>query len=167
MNASRCENQISRRLLTGLAVVSCIAMAARPGFAEAVPPPASPEGYPLAAFGPTQFGSGASVLRPLAEEPAVSPQGTAGMTVYIDPQTGAILSEPAPGTVPLQVSPQLQNALSTSHQGLVQVPSSVPGGGVKLDLQGRFQSPLIVATDADGKVKMRHLGQVHGSSDPR
>jgi len=166
MNESRYENQISRRLLTSLAIASCIVMAVRPGFAEAVPPPASP-GYPLAASGQTHVGSGATIPQPLADEPAVSPQGAAGMTVYIDPQTGAILSAPAPGTVPLQVTPELRNALSTSHQGLVQVPSSVPGGGVKLDLQGRFQSPLIVATDADGTVKMRHLGEVHESSDPK
>jgi hypothetical protein len=79
------------------------------------------------------------------------------MTIHVDPQTGAILKEPAPGTVPLPLTPQLQNALSTSHQGLVEAPGAVPGGGVKLDLQGRFQSPLIVTIDSDGKVTMQHL----------
>ena len=79
------------------------------------------------------------------------------MMIYIDPQTGAILKEPAPGTVPLQLTPDLQKALSTSDQGLVEVLSSVPGGGVTVDLQGRFQSPLFVTIDANGKVKMQHL----------
>lgn len=91
--------------------------------------------------------------------------GAAGMVIYIDPQTGAILKEPAPGTVPLQLTPVLQNAFSTSHQGLVEVPSAVPGGGVKVDLQGRFQSPLLVTIDANGKAKMQHLDEIPDSGD--
>lgn len=82
-----------------------------------------------------------------------------GMTVYVDPNTGLFLREPAPGHVPLKLSPQLQNALSTSHEGLVEVPSSVPGGGIKVDLQGRFQSPLVVVIDADGKPRTLHLSE--------
>jgi hypothetical protein len=39
------------------------------------------------------------------------------------------------------------------------MPSSVPGGGVKLDLQGRFQGMLVVTIDPDGKFKMQHLGE--------
>ena len=35
----------------------------------------------------------------------------------------------------------------------------MPGGGVKLDLQGRFQSPLIATVDENGKVRMQHLGE--------
>jgi hypothetical protein len=87
------------------------------------------------------------------------PEGAAGMTIHVDPQTGAILKEPAPGAVPLQLTPQLRNSLSTSHQGLVETPSAAPGGGIKLDLQGRFQNPLIVTTDANGKLKMQHLDE--------
>ena len=80
------------------------------------------------------------------------------MKVYVDPQTGAIRQDPTPGLVPLQLSPQERNALSTSHRGLVEVPSLVPGGGVELDLQGRFQIPLIGTVDPDGKARMHHLG---------
>jgi hypothetical protein len=87
--------------------------------------------------------------------------------IYIDPQTGAILPEPAPGSVPLQLSPQQQNAFSTSHEGLVEVPSAVPGGGFKLDLQGRFQSPLIGTVDANGKVRIHHLGEPPESGDQK
>jgi hypothetical protein len=86
-----------------------------------------------------------------------APQG--GMTVHIDPKTGAILKEPAPGTVPLTLSSRERNAMSTSHEGLVEVPSGVPGGGFKLDLQGRFQSPLIATVGEDGKVRVQHLGE--------
>jgi hypothetical protein len=84
---------------------------------------------------------------------------TGGMMIHIDPRTGAILSEPAPGTVPLQLSPQLRNSISTSHQGLVEVPGTGPGGGVKVDLQGRFQSPLAVTVDPSGTVKTHHIAE--------
>jgi hypothetical protein len=94
----------------------------------------------------------------VAAAPAVGADSeSSGMMIYIDPTTGQLLKEPAPGAAPLAVSPALDNARSTSHQGLVEVPSAVPGGGVKVDLQGRFQSPLIGAIDADGKVRMHHL----------
>jgi hypothetical protein len=102
---------------------------------------------------------------PQESQPAAVSAGAPGMTIHVDPQTGAILKEPAPGTVPLQLSPQLLNALSTSHQGLVETPSSVAGGGIKLDLQGRFQNPLIVTIDANGKVKMQHLGETPAVAD--
>src|SRR5581483_10995246 len=72
-----------------------------------------------------------------------APAGAPGMTVYIDPRTGAIVSEPAPGTTALTLTPREATAFSTSHEGLSQTPNAVPGGGVKLDLQGRFQNPLI------------------------
>lgn len=102
-----------------------------------------------------------------AEKAAVAPEGAAGMTIHIDPRTGARLPEPAAGSVPLPLSPQLRDALSTSHQGLVEVPSPVPGGGVKLDLQGRFQSPLVVTIDADGKTRTRHIGPQSETSDKK
>ena len=103
------------------------------------------------------------------DPPAVAGQAPAGagMTIYIDPQTGAIRSDPAPGTEPLQLSPEERNALSTSQEGLVEVPSPVPGGGSKVDLQGRFQSPLIGTIDANGKFKMQHLGDTPGSGDKK
>ena len=152
MKGRRYGKQVTRRLLTSLlGVAACFAVTA-PAFSE--------EGSPFSS-GETQTGSGTSVPQPPAEKPAAVPEGAAGMKVYIDPKTGAILREPAPGTVPLQLTPREQNALSTSHQGLVEVPSSVPGGGVKLDLQGRFQSPLFVTIDANGKVKMQHLDEPH------
>jgi hypothetical protein len=105
-----------------------------------------------------------------ASAPQPPPEGAiggraAGMMIYIDPQTGAILKEPAPGTMPLQLTPALQNAISTSHQGLVEVPSAVPGGGVKVDLRGRFQSPLLVTIDANGKARMQHLDEIPDSGD--
>ena len=89
------------------------------------------------------------------------------MTVYIDRQTGALLPGPTPDTVPLQLPPEMQNALSTSDQGLVEVQSSEPGGGVKVYLHGRFQSPLFAITDANGKVKIQHLHEIPGTDDKK
>ncbi len=126
--AHRSNRQASRRLLMSLA-----GMAA--GFTIGLQPAVSEE----------------------AATKAAPSAGQSGMTVYIDPQTGAIRSEPAPNTQPLTLSPQEQNALSSSQEGLVQVP--VPGGGYKIDLQGRFQSPLIGTIDPKGNVKMQHLGE--------
>src|SRR5262245_55675592 len=104
--------RVPRRLLTGLlGVAACSLVAAQPGFCADDPPaqmPAAP---------------GTSVSQPAAEKPAAAPEGSPGLTVYIDPQTGAIRQDPAPGTMPLQLTPQEQNALSTSHQGLAQVPN--------------------------------------------
>jgi hypothetical protein len=86
-----------------------------------------------------------------------------GMKGYIDPNTGAIIEAPAPGTPALPLSAQERNAMSTSHEGLVETPSPTPGGGFKLDLRGRFQSPLVGVIDADGKTSMRHSGETpHG-----
>ena len=91
------------------------------------------------------------------------PSGAVGMVVHIDPQTGAVLSGPAPGSVPLFLSAEEQNAFSTSHQGLVEVPAAVPGGGFKLDLQGRFQSPLFVTVQPGGESNIQHLGEEPGA----
>ena len=83
--------------------------------------------------------------------------GTApGMKVYVDPQTGAFLSEPPQGAAPPELSPAERNAFSTSHQGLSEEQNPIPGGGVRLNLQGRFQSPLTVTVGPDGKVTMQH-----------
>ena len=110
------------------------------------------------------FGAGACLA--VSAPPAFAGEDVAaGMMIHIDPQTGAILREPAPGTVPLPLTPQLQNAFSTTHQGLAEVLMSGPGGGVKVDLQGRFQSPLFATVDANGKIKIQHLHESPGSGD--
>jgi hypothetical protein len=127
--------------------------------------PASPGESQQAPSEQTGTWPGASLPQQLAGKPTAENSGASGMMIYIDPQTGAILQEPAPGTVPLQLTPQFQNAFSTSHQGLVEVPSAVPGGGVEVDLQGRFQHPFIATIDANGKLKMQHLHELPQSGD--
>src|SRR5262247_4166969 len=116
-----------------------------------VVPPAFPEDGPSASPGQTQTRASAGATPP----PAAVPAGAGGMLIYIDPPTGVVRNAPAPGTVPLQATPALQNALSTSHHGLVETPAA--GGGVKVDLQGRFKSPLAATIDANGDLRMQHL----------
>src|SRR5262249_9074347 len=100
--------RMTHRLLTSLLAASaCFALAAQPS---------GPNASQLAPAGQTETESGAGLPQQLTGESAAVPNGTAGMVIHIDPQTGAILKAPSPGTVPLQLTPQLQNALSTSHQ---------------------------------------------------
>src|SRR5262245_60365359 len=139
MKSRSCRTQVTFGVLKSLlGAAACFAVAAEPAWSGEEPPVSSGHG---------QTGLAASD-RP--EVPAAVPEAAPGMMIYLDPQTGAVLSAPAPGTVPLPLTPELQNALSTSHQGLVEVPNPVPGGGFKLDLQGRFQSPLGATIDANG-----------------
>ena len=83
-----------------------------------------------------------------------------GMRIYIDPQTGKLVSTPPPGQEPVPLSPQEIHAMSTSSEELVEVPSAKPGGGVTVDLQGRFQTPLIATIDANGKLKVQHADKL-------
>ena len=162
MTASTANEQAStmdkatRGLKTSLlGVGACFIAVMHPAFAE--------EGKPVSS-GQPQTG----VVTTGPPQPTAVPEGAPGMIIHIDPQTGELRRTPAPGTTPLQLSPQERNAFSTSHQGLVEVPSSVPGGGVKLDLQGRFHSPLAVTIGPDGKLKMQHLGEPEsGGKSPR
>ena len=142
---------IARRSLTALlATAACFAWVARPAF--------SAENAPIAS-GPVPATQATSESRSPAGNPAAAPQSAPGQRVHIDPQTGRFLKEPPAGRPPLSLSPQTRNAMSTSHEGLAEEPSTVPGGGYKLDLKGRFRSPLFATIDADGKVRTRHLDE--------
>jgi hypothetical protein len=76
------------------------------------------------------------------------------MRVYVDPETGEFTVPPKEARAAEAPAPEA--AFSTSHEGLVVIPSPVPGGGVMVDLKGRFRSPLTATLGADGKVEMRH-----------
>lgn len=109
--------------------------------------------------------SAAVVASPAEEEDATaladpastmpSAPGSAGRRVYIDPATGR------PGSVPPTIPPgrsrlpEVANALSTSSEGLHEVPVPIPGGGVMVDLQGRFRSLVTATVRADGTVGVR------------
>jgi hypothetical protein len=87
-----------------------------------------------------------------AESPRVepvAPAGTAGMTVYKDPDTGRLMPVP-PAELRELLSEDVEQATSMSLEGLSQ--TAAPGGGVMINLQGRFQSVMQVTVGADGKV---------------
>jgi hypothetical protein len=76
--------------------------------------------------------------------PAVTAPPPASMRVHVDPKTGAIVPAPVGPPAPAQMPP----AASHSAAGLVEKPA--PGGGVILDLQGRFLSPMTATAAPDG-----------------
>lgn len=73
---------------------------------------------------------------------------TPGMRVYVDPETGEFVDPPS--------IKQGDSAQSTSAVDLVEEQSQVPGGGVMVDLKGRFQSPLVINRDAQGNTQILH-----------
>jgi len=89
----------------------------------------------------------------VAAPPAVPP-GTAGLRVYLDPETGT-LGGPGPMVTPDEdVSP-----LNESDEGLVQ--QVMPDGHVMMDLQGRFADYVLVTIDASGRLVFQY------ARDPR
>jgi lysophospholipase L1-like esterase len=75
----------------------------------------------------------------------------AGMTIYIDPVSGAIVPPPSgPRTLP--AAPADTAGLAPASEGFPQTPGTSPAGGIKLDLQGRLQSAVVAHTRTDGTV---------------
>ncbi len=83
-----------------------------------------------------------------------TPAAAAGLTVFIDPETGAITDQPsaeqraALNEAVKSLHSSLSSALSKSTEGLVAFELRHGGHGVYLD--GRFQSALILRPRADG-----------------
>ena len=85
---------------------------------------------------------------PAATASQAAPAGRAGQMIHADPATGARTAGPVN---PDEAAAALTNnpALSTSQEGLHEEPA--PGGGVMIDLQGRFRSAAEATIGADGK----------------
>jgi hypothetical protein len=78
-----------------------------------------------------------------------------GIIVHIDPKTGEIIIPPAralPGSVAQPPVDAAKKPLAEPRE----TPSPVPGGGVMIDLDERFQTPLSATIDTDGKVRFQH-----------
>lgn len=111
--------------------------------------------------------------RPLADNSQQMPaeagqlQNQGGFRAYIDPNTGQLTSptpEQAREAFP-PLSPELQNAISTSHEGLKQ--QEIPGKGVMVDLQGRFQKSAIATVNDSGEVSISHDAGSLGAKQPK
>jgi len=88
-----------------------------------------------------------------AAEQAGAPAGAAGMRVYRDPATGK-LGSPPPGAV---APPPEQG--EENEEPLVEEPSPTPGGGVSVDLKGRFKSTTGVTSDPRPSAGTQGSGQ--------
>ncbi|HET6349350.1 MAG TPA: hypothetical protein VFH88_09745 [Candidatus Krumholzibacteria bacterium] len=84
-----------------------------------------------------------------ASSPLVTPS-PAGMTVNIDPTTGAIVPEAVPGGTKLEIPAQLANSWSTNDDGLVEEPNPSGHKGVYVNLQGRYASGMVGTVTTDG-----------------
>jgi hypothetical protein len=83
------------------------------------------------------------------EEDSAGSAATAGLKAYVDPDTGEWLEGPS--------GPPIAAPHDSSASGLREVRSKHPDGGVGIDLEGRFQSPLEATVRPDGKASIRHL----------
>jgi hypothetical protein len=79
-----------------------------------------------------------------------------GMVVHIDPKTGRIISPPSAGVLPGQFPPPLDTTRKLSPEPSETI-SPLPGGGVSIQLDDRFMSPLTATIDADSKLKLEHI----------
>ena len=70
--------------------------------------------------------------------------------IYVDPVTGQRTAPPA-GTV----VPAATNRVSTSSEGLAEVPVTTKPGGFKVHLGGRFQATITATNTASGKLETR------------
>lgn len=84
----------------------------------------------------------------------------AAMRATVDPQTGALVPGPAPGTLLVP-----QGALSRSAAGLLEEPA--PGGGVMVDLQGRFRNTMASTVGVSGETHTECRSGSSGTAHPR
>lgn len=82
-----------------------------------------------------------------------SSENAPGFVVNIDPVTGEILRGPPASAL---TPPNAAAAANTPAPEFFEVPSSVPGGGVKVKLQDQFLTPLVATIGADGDVTLKH-----------
>jgi len=88
------------------------------------------------------------------------------MVVHIDPKTGEIITPPA-SALSGQGPRQPVDASKKPPAELRETLSPVPGGGVMIPLDGRFDTPLSATIDTDGKVRFEHKQSMSGSNDER
>ncbi len=86
--------------------------------------------------------------RPAAAVAKTAP-GTAGLKIYLDPETGRLGAPPAGA----QALAQDIDPLNESDAGLVQV--RMPDGHYMMDLKGRFAENVVVQIDPSGRRVMR------------
>jgi hypothetical protein len=79
---------------------------------------------------------------------------TAGMRIYLDPQTGEVATPPP--AVAAQSQKQSLQTVKPAVTELYETLSPTPGGGFMVELKDQFHSPVTATVDADGKVSVQH-----------
>ncbi|HSO17951.1 MAG TPA: hypothetical protein VLT88_00750, partial [Desulfosarcina sp.] len=96
-------------------------------------------------------------------QPAADSPQPAAQKAHVDPDTGELVPRPFPNqAVPVE-SGQL-STLGTTDEAVEIVPSPVPGGGVMIDLKGRFHNPVSATMDDGKEPRIGHAGQ--GQKEP-
>lgn len=85
-------------------------------------------------------------------QPRSAPVSQAALRIYVDPTTGKVIAPPRAPAAPAP-SAKPSPSLDTSGQGLVRTPA--PGGGVMINLQGRFRNQAVATMSADGRVDQK------------
>jgi hypothetical protein len=85
--------------------------------------------------------------------PLVPSAGSPGMKVYRDPVTGKFLVPPPEKLLPAE-TPKAEEATSSSSEGLEERTVDKPGGGVMIDLKGRFQQRQTATKGPDGTISI-------------
>jgi hypothetical protein len=95
-----------------------------------------------------------SIPADIEKESVSPPEGSSGMKVYIDPETGEFLDSPHE-KLPSEMPEAAKEAISTSDEGLEERKVDKPGGGVMIDLKGRFRQHQTATQDDDGNISIR------------
>ena len=85
--------------------------------------------------------------------PLAPSEGSPGMKVYKDPVTGKFLVSPPENILPAE-TPEAEEANSSSSEGLEEIRVDKPGGGVMIDLKGRFQQRQTATKNPDGTISI-------------
>jgi hypothetical protein len=92
-----------------------------------------------------------TVVDTVKEKPEFIQEGDGAMKVYKDPKTGDIVTPP-PEMVPEDMPKKTKDAVSTSHEGLKETEVDKPGGGIMVNLKGRFRQFQEATKDGDGNI---------------
>jgi len=86
-----------------------------------------------------------------------------GLKAYKDPVTGKF--GPPPAGVQSSLPASALNNQKSAVSVMKEVPSPVIGGGMMIDLKGRFRKDLMATKDANGKITITHAPGTAGSSE--
>jgi hypothetical protein len=117
-----------------------------------------------------QVGSGELITIPNSSQPPLNTtpgkevansaggvaQSGAGLVVHVDPITGQILAKPPIPPIGQELELQQLQSVPAQTPQVLEVPSTVPGGGVKVNLNRQFHIPLVATIETDGKIKLEH-----------